>query len=92
MIPGYKKKTLIALKKATSSLKKVMEMTEDEKYCVDIIQQIRAVQGLLNSAQSTLLKNHFNCCVKTAFETKNKKRANEMTSELMRVFGFSNKT
>ncbi len=91
MIPENKQKTLIALKKAASSLQRVMKMTEDEKYCVDIIQQIRAVQGLLKSAQSTLLKNHFGCCFKTAFETKNKKREEEMVNELMRVFGFSNK-
>jgi len=91
MIPEHKKATMIALKKAASLLEKVTKMTEDEQYCVDIIQQVRAVQGLLSSAQSTLLKNHFSCCFKSALSTNNKKREEEMIGELMRIFNLSNK-
>ena len=91
MIQQHKQKTLVALKKAATSLGKVIEMTENEKYCVDIIQQVLAVQGLLKSAQSTLLKNHFDCCFRDAFETKNKKRQDELVSELLRVFEISQK-
>jgi DNA-binding FrmR family transcriptional regulator len=36
-------KSLIALKKAKTSLEKVIKMLEDEKYCIDIIQQNLAV-------------------------------------------------
>jgi DNA-binding FrmR family transcriptional regulator len=37
------KKSLIALKKAKTSLEKVIQMIEDDKYCIDIIQQNLAV-------------------------------------------------
>ena len=91
MLAENKKKTTIALKKAKTSLEKIIKMTEDEKYCMDTIQQIQAVQGLLRSAQSSLLDNHFHTCFKAAIATKNRKREDEMIAELMRVFGLTNK-
>ena len=87
----HQQKTLIALKKAATSLQKVIKATEDEKYCVDIIQQILAVQGLLKSAQHNLLENHFDCCFRDAFDTKNKKRQDELIAELLRVLKISQK-
>ncbi len=91
MIPENKQKTLIALKKASSSINRIIKMTEDERYCIDIIQQVRAAQGLLKSAQSTLLKNHLASCFSSAFSTKNKSKQDEMIAELIRVLGISNK-
>jgi CsoR family transcriptional regulator, copper-sensing transcriptional repressor len=36
-------KVLIGLKKARTSLDKIIKMVEDDKYCIDIIQQDLAV-------------------------------------------------
>jgi DNA-binding FrmR family transcriptional regulator len=36
-------KSLIALKKAKTSLEKIITMMEEKKYCIDIIQQNLAV-------------------------------------------------
>lgn len=91
MIQEQKQKTLVALKKATTSLNKVIKMTEDERYCIDIIQQVLAAQGLLKSAQNSLLENHFNCCFKEAFDTKNKNKQDELIAELLRVLKISQK-
>jgi len=47
---NQKKRALIGMKKANSLLSKIINMTEANKYCVDIMQQNLAVIGLLRSA------------------------------------------
>ena len=42
-------------------------MIEDERYCIDISNQILAVQGLLKKGNSLILKQHMNHCLKEAF-------------------------
>lgn len=78
-------KTLIAFKKAKSSLEKVVTMLEDNRYCIDIIQQNLAVIGLLKSANLILLEGHMNNCVKNAVKEGRKKRVDEMVEELLKV-------
>jgi DNA-binding FrmR family transcriptional regulator len=81
----YKKKTSTTLKKAHSLTTKVIEMLENDVYCIDIIQQNLAIIGLLKSANSQLLEGHLGCCVKDAIQKKDKKKLNEMMKEILRV-------
>ena len=50
---------------------KIIKMTEEDKYCVDIMQQNLAVLGLLRSAHQTLMENHLDTCFKKAMGTQN---------------------
>jgi len=86
-----KTKTLINFKKAVSLLNKVMRMTEDKKYCIDIMQQNLAVMGLLKSAHRMLLENHLNTCFKNAMAAKDEKLKQEMTDEILKVTKLANK-
>ena len=79
-------KVLIAMKKAQTSLSKVMKMIEEGRYCIDVIQQSLAVMGLLKSANMTLLEGHVNCCIKNACKKRNLKEVEEKMNELIRVF------
>lgn len=81
----YKKKTIIALKKANTLTGKIIEMLEEDKYCIEVIQQNLAVIGLLKSANLKLLQGHFNCCVKSAMKGKDEKKIDEMMEELLEV-------
>jgi len=78
-------KTLIAVKKAKSSLERVIKMLEDDRYCIDVIQQNLAAIGLLKSANLLLLEGHMNNCVKNAVKAKKSKKVNEMMEELLKV-------
>lgn len=78
-------KTLISVKKAKSLLEKIISMLENDRYCIDVIQQNLAVIGLLKSANLTLLEGHLDNCVKDALKQKNSKRLNEMIKELLKV-------
>lgn len=86
-----KKKALIAFKKSQSHIAKIIEMVEQDKYCIDIMQQNLAVLGLLKSAHQTLMENHLNMCFKDAMISKNEKKKQEMAKEILKVTNLFNK-
>lgn len=86
-----KQKALIAFKKARSLLEKIIKMTESGEYCMDIMQQNLAAAGLLRSAHENLMKNHLNTCFRAAMESKNEKRKQAMTEEILKVTNLFNK-
>lgn len=85
------KEIVINFKKAQSSLGKIIEMTENDKYCIDIMQQNLAVTGLLRSAHQKLMRRHLNTCFKKAMSAKNDKRKQEMIDEILKVIKICNK-
>ena len=80
-----KEQKLINFKKAQSHIAKIIDMVEKGEYCINIMQQNLAVIGLLKSAHQMLMEGHLNTCFKTAMSTKNEKRKQEMTEEVLRV-------
>lgn len=85
----YKKEVSTSIKKATSSLKRVGEMLDENKYCIDVIQQTLAVIGLLKSANKKLLEGHLNACYKKALSSKNSKKQQEMIDELIKIMDLA---
>ena len=55
----------------------VQAMVEDERYCVDILNQVSAVQAALNSFSKVLLSNHIKTCVVDDIEAGNGEEAVE---------------
>jgi len=56
------------LKTAKGQIDAVIRMTENERYCVDISNQIMATNALLKKANLSILKNHIESCVKNSFK------------------------
>jgi len=86
-----KKKTLTGLKKASSLLSKVITMVEQDHYCINVMQQNLAVIGLLRSAHETLMENHLNTCFRSAMASKDEKKKQQMTTEILKVTKLYNK-
>lgn len=80
-----KKNILIAFKKANSLSKKLIEMTEEGEYCIDIMQQNLAVIGLLKSAHQQLMENHLHTCFQNAMASKNENIKKRMVEEILKV-------
>lgn len=76
-----KQKVLIALKKARTSLDKIILMLEDNKQCFEVIQQNLAVIGLLKSANLGILEKHLNDC--EALQSSRKSR--DLAKEILNV-------
>lgn len=81
----YKSKTLAQLNRAEGMLKKVIKMVEEDKYCIDILQQSLAVIGFTKSANKLLLENHLNCCFKTGMRSKSSKKQDALIAEVMQI-------
>jgi DNA-binding FrmR family transcriptional regulator len=76
---------LIAFKKAKSLTEKIIKMTEDGEYCINIMQQNLAAIGLLKSAHQQLMANHLNTCFKNAMASKNEATKKRMVEEILKV-------
>jgi len=56
------------LKTAKGQIEAVIRMTEEDRYCVDIAQQILAVEALLKRANLQILEQHLETCVRESLE------------------------
>ncbi len=79
------------LKKAKTHIEKIINMIEEDKYCIDIMQQNLAVIGLLKSAHQMLMENHLNTCFLTAMQSKKNSKQNKMIKEILQVIKYYNK-
>ena len=61
-----RKKALRSLKTAKGQIDGIIKMIEEERYCMDISNQIVAAQALLKRSNLLILKQHLNHCVKQA--------------------------
>ena len=57
------------LKIARGQLDGILKMVEEDRYCVDISNQLMATQSLLRSANQQILQAHLRNCVREALET-----------------------
>lgn len=86
-----KEKTMVNFKKAQGLLSKIIKMTENNEYCINIMQQNLAVVGLLKSAHQMLMQGHLHSCFAKAMATSNEKRKREMIDEILKVTKLANK-
>lgn len=59
------------LKTAAGQIEGISKMVEEDRYCIDISNQILAVQSILRKANKEIIKAHMEMCVKEAFQTGN---------------------
>jgi DNA-binding FrmR family transcriptional regulator len=81
---GYDKETLVKrLHRIEGQVRGIERMVEDDRYCIDILTQIGAVNTALESLALKVLDDHVNHCVADALSSGNKKAADEKTKELL---------
>ena len=66
--PRLKAQLLRQLRTAEGHLAGIRKMVEGDQYCVDILKQIAAVQGILPGAARALAHSHTRHCVRRAIE------------------------
>lgn len=57
------------LKVARGQLDGILRMVEEDRYCVDISNQLLATQALLKSVNQQILQAHIRNCVREALQT-----------------------
>jgi CsoR family transcriptional regulator, copper-sensing transcriptional repressor len=86
-----KEQVLISFKKARSLLDTIVKMMEEDRYCVDIMQQNLAVVGLLKSAHEKLMSNHLKTCFISGIKSGSIAKQNQMIAEIESVMRMGNK-
>ena len=56
------------LRTARGQMDGVLKMVEEDRYCMDISNQLLAIQSVLKKANKEILHAHMNSCVKQAYE------------------------
>ena len=51
------------LNRIEGQVRGIKNMVEEERYCVEVLNQVSAVQSALNSFNKKLLANHIHSCV-----------------------------
>jgi len=79
------KNQITRINRIEGQVRGIKSMIEEDKYCVDIINQIKAIRSALKSVEFIILEKHLNCCVKDAASKSNKKDIDEKIDELMKL-------
>ena len=74
-----KDKVCRLLKAARGQIDGILKMIEQDRYCIDISNQVSATEAILRKADREILTAHMKSCVKEAFEKGNEdEKINEL--------------
>lgn len=84
-----KKKAVQLLKTAKGQIDGIIKMIEDERYCIDVSNQLLAVNGLIKKSNKHILAQHLDGCVKAAFENEadKEKKLEELNTIIAKLMG-----
>ena len=57
------------LKTARGQIEGILKMVEEDRYCLDVSNQLMATQSILKKANKTVIRAHMDCCVRQAVES-----------------------
>jgi DNA-binding FrmR family transcriptional regulator len=64
----------------------IARMVDEDAYCIDVIRQIQAVQGGLDSVANVVLESHLNTCVLAAIRGDDPAATEQVLGEIAEVF------
>jgi len=84
--PEHTSNVLNRLKSIEGHVRGIQRMVDEDRYCIDVIRQIHAVQQALENTAALVLENHLNTCVTTAIRGEDPDERERMIVELVSVF------
>jgi len=83
-----KPRLLNRLNRIEGQVRGVARMIEDDRYCIDVLTQLRALKAALNKVETELLKTHLDHCIVGAMASgdpvEQRKKADELIALLDR--------
>ena len=64
----------------------IARMVEEDRYCIDVLNQVQAVKAALHRAESEILKRHAACCVSEAIASGDAAEQTRKFGELVDLF------
>jgi len=84
MLDEKKRQNVISrLNRIEGQIKGIVKMVEEDRYCIDIINQTSAIAAALKSVENIVMENHLNTCVSDAMQKNDENEKQEKISEIM---------
>ena len=84
-----KDKLLNRLSRIEGQVRGIGRMVEDERYCIDVLTQLRAVRAALAKVETEMLSDHLGHCIEDAIVAGDKAEQRKKASELIELLGRS---
>lgn len=85
LVKEKKKLILARLNRIGGQINGVREMVENDRYCLDILQQISSIHEALRGAAKILMRNYLEVCVTNALRLKKREKQDKIYNELMDI-------
>ncbi|NQZ02672.1 MAG: metal-sensitive transcriptional regulator [Bdellovibrionales bacterium] len=70
------------LKRIEGQVRGVINMIEEERYCVDILTQLKAIKSAIGTVERNIVDDHLNHCVHSAISSSTKKQTDSVLAEI----------
>jgi DNA-binding FrmR family transcriptional regulator len=77
--------TLRKLKTVRGQIEGLIKMVEDDRYCIDISNQLMASIGILKNINKDVLEAHLNNCVLEAFDSGDQFNKKQKIDEMIKI-------
>lgn len=86
MVAANQQATIRRLKRIEGQVRGVVRMIEEDRYCIDVLQQVNAVKAALLKVESEVLKAHAATCIDDAIESGDVELQRRKLQELVGLF------
>jgi DNA-binding FrmR family transcriptional regulator len=87
MQPATKKSCLTRLRRVEGQVRGIARMVDEERYCIDIVNQVQAVLAAIKRVEEEVLKDHVAHCVEHAIRSGDAREQRRKVKELLQVLG-----
>lgn len=85
LTPERRKTCQDRIKRIEGQIRGLAKMVDEDRYCIDILQQISSVHEALRGLGKVLMKNYLEICATDALRSKDREKQEEIYNEMMDV-------
>lgn len=78
-----KQSTIKRLRRLEGQVRGIARMIEEDRYCIDILHQMRAIKSALSRVEDAILKEHSATCVENAIASGDPEDQRQKIAELI---------
>lgn len=82
-----KEATVRRLNRIEGQVRGISRMIGEERYCIEILQQMQAIKSALAKVEDAILKDHAATCVESAIASGDERDQRNKFAELVDLFG-----
>lgn len=79
------KEHIVKINRIIGQIDAIKKMIEENRYCVDILMQLKAARGAITRVQKDVLQTHMKHCVTDAITSQNREHTDTKIKEILRL-------